>query len=563
MKNLTVSFMTVAICSFIVFFHCDSCALSYEIKPFPFRLLKDDEIPFSKKNIYEKQSNLTTDTKNRADEQDDNSLISNKEMPNNIEKNYNMSRYLRTTIETSALLGAISVYYWGTKSFAADFDYDVSFETLKKKFSGKAILFDDNSFGTNSFPGHPLAGAYYYLIARDNNLSRTESFLWTFATSAIFEFFIEFPEVASINDFIVTPVAGATIGESMYEFGRYFRCSENKDDLMYKIMAAVMDPIALVNSFIWNDVHYKYSDNEICHYTSTQKDFNIFYGMSANYHENTASSTIGFIFGFHGKLYFIPQYSKAGDIEKFFKDTILTEMGIEVGITDKGIDSINFLAKTVWAAYYRQNIAGDSAGKGSGYSFFVGLASGFEHIQYDTGEFKDWIGATHVFGPSLEFASFHKAGYIRIGLDVFGDFAMVRSFAFEKYKKNHRIDNIKSVLMVENYYYAFGPYVNPRIEARYGSYRFLAEYKYAHYDSFEGRDRRKPSNDFHLVDKREEYSFLMGRLIDFFDAQFFKIHPLWIEAEVRRIERSGFIADDQVSYNGDNTWLLLRFKITL
>ena len=58
-------------------------------------------------------------------------------------------------------------------------------------------------------------------------------------------------------------------------------------------------------------------------------------------------------------------------------------------------------------------------------------------------------------------------------------------------------------------------YVNPKIEVRYGSHRFLAQYKYAHYDSFEDRDRRKPSNDFPLVDKREEYSFVMGRLIDF------------------------------------------------
>ena len=82
-------------------------------------------------------------------------------------------------------------------------------------------------------------------------------------------------------------------------------------------------------------------------------------------------------------------------------------------------------------------------------------------------------------------------------------------------------------------------------------------------NSFEDRDRRKPSNDFNLVDKREEYSLVMGRLIDFFDAQFFKTHPMWIEAEVRRIERSGFIADDQVSHNGDNTWLLLRFKMML
>jgi hypothetical protein len=376
-------------------------------------------------------------------------------------------------------------------------------------------------------------------------------------------FFVELPEVASINDFIVTPVAGASIGEAMYEFGRYFRCSENKDSFIYKIMAAIMDPIALLNSFIWDDVHYKYSDNEICHYNSIQKDFSIFYGMSADYHDNINNSNIGFIFGFHGKLYFIPQYGKAADIEKFFKDTILTEMGIEAGVTDIGVSKIYFLAKTVWAAYYRQNIVGDSVGKGTGYSFFVGFASAFEHIQYDTGEFEDWIGAVHVLGPSMEFVSFHNAGYIRIGLDVFGDFAMVRPFAFDKYKKNHSLDNIKSSLREGDYYYAYGAYINPKIEVNYRPYRFLAEYKYAYYDSFEDRDRRKPSNDFDLVDKREEYGFVMGRHIDFFAASFFKTHQMWLEAEVRRIERSGFIADDNVSHNGGNTWLLLRFKMML
>src|SRR4029434_3302202 len=169
-------------CSMIVFFHCNSYAFSYEIKRFPFRLLKNDETLFSKISTYEKHDNLTIDAKNSTDEQDESDSKSNKELSIDVQKNYSMNKYLRATIETTALLGFISLYYWGTKRFAADFDYDVSFETLKKKFSGKAILFDDNTLEENSFPGHPLAGAYYYLIARNNNLSRTEYFLWTVDT---------------------------------------------------------------------------------------------------------------------------------------------------------------------------------------------------------------------------------------------------------------------------------------------------------------------------------------------------------------------------------------------
>jgi len=163
----------------------------------------------------------------------------------------------------------------------------------------------------------------------------------------------------------------------------------------------------------------------------------------------------------------------------------------------------------------------------------------------------------------MELTFFHKDGYSRIGLDIFGDFAMVRSFAFDKYKKDHSLNGIKSVLSTENYYYAYGVNINPRVDIKYGSYRLLISYKYAHYDSFEGREFIKASNDFHLVDKEEEYGFTLARRIDFFDSTFFKRHQIWVETEVRRIARSGFIADDKVTHNGANTWLLLRFKMTL
>jgi len=480
-----------------------------------------------------------------------------------IQKNRKKSTYLRAAIETIAILGFVSAFYWGTEHSSDDFDFDINFDTLKKKLSGKYVLFEDNKIRTNSFPGHPLSGAYYYSIARNNNLSRTESFLWSFAASMINELFIEYTEVASLNDIVVTPVAGATLGEAMYQFGQYFRCAKDRDDLIYKILAAVIDPVALGHSFIWSDVPYKFSKGDICSYTPFQKDISIFTGVGVSYRENTNNAGIGPLFGFHGKLYFIPQYGQAADIDKFFKEPILSELGIELSVTDKGVDNIRFFTKAVWAAYYRQNIVRDPDSKTAGYSFFVGLASAFEHIQYDTGEFEDWIGALHVFGPSMELASFHRAGYVRLGLDVFGDFGMVRSYAFDEYKKNHRIDNIKSVLMNQNYYYAYGVYINPKIEVRYGSSRFFAEYKYAHYDSFEGRDRRNPSNDFHLVDKQQEYGFVVGQLLNFFDAKFFKNHEIWIEAEARRIARSGFIADDKVSHDGGNSWLLLRFKMML
>src|SRR5215467_14310103 len=360
MRNLAASFMALVVYSLVVSLSSNSCAFAYAMEHFPFRLTDSDDFDSSIKNILERYENSNFNIKNNIDGQEESITDSNDESVHDIQNSYKKTAYLRAALETSAILGSVTLVYWARDNSSYDYDYDTKFDTLLKKLSGKAIRFDDNNIEANSFPGHPLSGSYYYLIARNNNLSRTGSFLWSFAASTINEFLIEFREVASISDFLVTPVAGAIIGEAMYEFGIYFRCTENKDDLLYRMLAAIIDPVALGHSFIWRDVPYKYSQKDICHYTPIQKDVSIFTSASVSYHENTHNYNIGPIFGFHGKLYLIPQYGQEGDIDRFFKEPILNEICIEAGIIDKKADNVHFLAKSVWAAYYRQNIVRDA-----------------------------------------------------------------------------------------------------------------------------------------------------------------------------------------------------------
>ena len=472
-------------------------------------------------------------------------------------------QYVRAALETTVALGGAALYYWGTLVFAADFDHEVSLETLKKKFTGEAIRFDDNPISANSFPGHPIAGAYYYLIARNQHLSRLESFLVSAAASSLHEFFIELPEVASISDLITTPIAGAAIGEAMSAFGRYFRCGPRQQMLLYKMMAFMMDPVYVANRWIWHDGQPQVSREAMCRAMPMDNAFSLLTGMSTAYHDHTDRATLGFLVGLHGKLYQLPQHGHESDFSGFVTDTSLTEIGLEIMATGHGLDSLRFLAKTVWGAYYHHRLGRDPAGQRTGVSFLVGLASGFEHTQYDTDEFVDWIGAVHVLGPAIELTVMQQDKYIRLGVEVFGDFAMVRSFAFEKYKQDHALGGIKTVLREENYYYAVGVHVHPKMEGQYGPYRLVAEYKYAYYDSIEGASRRTASRDFNLVDTQAEYSVTVGRRLDFLDVKLWQRYPTWIEAEWRRIDRTGRIADDNVAHVGSTTWLLLRLRLNL
>lgn len=70
---------------------------------------------------------------------------------------------------------------------------------------------------------HPYGGAAYYMSARSLGFNLYYSFLYSAGISAFFwEYGIEaFMEIPSIQDLIITPVAGTIIGESFYILKRH------------------------------------------------------------------------------------------------------------------------------------------------------------------------------------------------------------------------------------------------------------------------------------------------------------------------------------------------------
>ena len=89
---------------------------------------------------------------------------------------------------------------------------------------GEDVTFDGDHFNTNAL-GHPMGGTAYYQIARGNGLGPGASFISSLLASTFWEYFVEIPEHPSLNDMILTPTAGAVIGEATYRLGRYFATS--------------------------------------------------------------------------------------------------------------------------------------------------------------------------------------------------------------------------------------------------------------------------------------------------------------------------------------------------
>jgi len=76
---------------------------------------------------------------------------------------------------------------------------------------------DEDDFIIN-YVGHPISGAIYYSMARNDGLDPFESFLFSsFMSTFIWEYGYEaFAEVPSVQDLWSTPVIGSLMGEWMY-----------------------------------------------------------------------------------------------------------------------------------------------------------------------------------------------------------------------------------------------------------------------------------------------------------------------------------------------------------
>jgi len=78
-------------------------------------------------------------------------------------------------------------------------------------------VIDEDEFAIN-YIGHPVSGAIYYSMARNDGFDQFQSFMFSFVMSSfVWECGYEaFAEIPSIQDLISTPIIGALMGEYMY-----------------------------------------------------------------------------------------------------------------------------------------------------------------------------------------------------------------------------------------------------------------------------------------------------------------------------------------------------------
>ena len=116
---------------------------------------------------------------------------------------------------------------------------------MKRSFTTLPV-WDKDDWALN-YIGHPIAGSYYYNALRSQNASRFHSFLFATAQSFIWEYFIEgMAEKPSVQDLIVTPVAGYVLGETTHQLTMNMR--RNGFNFFEKVFVLLFNPMFVINN---------------------------------------------------------------------------------------------------------------------------------------------------------------------------------------------------------------------------------------------------------------------------------------------------------------------------
>lgn len=167
---------------------------------------------------------------------------------------------IQTAYMTVLGFGMISVL-WSMPSKITKWDKD-SLQKEKKYFKKykenikSGPVWDHDELWIN-YIGHPLSGAAYYTMCRQNALNKSQCFLYTLGMSTFYwEYGFEaLAEIPSKQDLIITPLAGSVLGEVFHKLKQNLKRNENQilgSPTLGKVGMYLLDPAGHLTNGLQN-----------------------------------------------------------------------------------------------------------------------------------------------------------------------------------------------------------------------------------------------------------------------------------------------------------------------
>ncbi len=399
--------------------------------------------------------------------------------------------YLRTGLEEVLVLGVGYAQYVDNKAAnQPDFDNSPDWATLKSKLTlGSAVTFDNNLYDTNWLT-HPLAGYFYYGVARSNRLSIPLSAGIAFAGSAIWEVLGEIREDAAINDLIATPLSGMSLYEPMMQTGVFFQRARRTPASV--ALAWLFAPFKSLHDTI--DGLEPERATELDDLGLPADDWHrIRLGGSVGVTHQRGGLTQGDA-RFYGssRIITLPRYGREGTTSGFFDAAGVSELELQIGLSEGRMVDANIAAHMLPFGYRAQDVRLTPSGELYGHSFVAGLHIGTEYGRhdYDRDRRRDPDRLAFVSaGTSIEETLHLGALLLRARVDGLATFGGVDAYALPEYERRYGLANVTSVVRNQRYAHTYGATVRPRFELELGRFDSGVDLRGDWFGQVTGRDR--------------------------------------------------------------------------
>lgn len=374
------------------------------------------------------------------------------------------------------------------------------------RFDGSAWALDNNSIGVN-FLGHPYTGGLSYAFARGNHQSVAGAFGYSFLTSFLWEFAIEFKEKVSVNDVWVTPGAGLPIGEALHKLGLYLDTGHH-DSLPVEVLRVLLGTGVAADRALDGRAPPRVRSRDALGFSAkVWHEFRLDYGavvVSAPGERDYAR--------YHGggslALVTLSGYGAPGSFGRGFYGAELSTLAVQAEATAYGW-GLSAQADTVLAGYHAQALARGGASL-VGEWLTLGTSLGFDYLRSSANRYgaveaavarpapdlsyhapnrREQYGALQLPGVALDLRVFRRWGSFEASGRLQPSFAGLGAPAFYDWAADHLEDRSKHVLHRQGYFYGWGGAGHAAARLTVGALRGAFELTYAAYRSQDGWDR--------------------------------------------------------------------------
>jgi Domain of unknown function (DUF3943) len=374
------------------------------------------------------------------------------------------------------------------------------------RFDGSSWVLDNNSIGVN-FLGHPYTGGLSYSFARGNHQSVAGAFGYSFLTSFLWEFVLEFKEKVSINDVLVTPGAGLPIGEALYKLGLYLDTGHHDSFALGVLRALFGTGVALDRSLDGRPAPRVRSTDSLGFSSSIWHDFRLDYG-AAVLDAPGVDEYARFQGGVAVRLVTLQGYGKPLALRRGFYGAELSALAVRAEASQHGW-GLAAQADT-WLAGYHAQAFSRRAGALEGESLTLGTSVGFDYLRSSANRYgaveaavakpgpelsyhapnrREQYGAFQLPGVALDVRLLRRWGSFEASGRLQPSFAGLSAVSFYDWASEHLDDRSKHVLHRQGYFYGWGGAAHLSATLALGPLRGGFELTYGAYRSQDGWDR--------------------------------------------------------------------------